>query len=356
MLANIYRKFVFFILLAYSVLRGVADLMGIAELFDDPAKPLSLAERALNWLFLTPWWVPAGVLAAWALFALFLARERPHTGLPLAKEPEASTPVLTLSDGQPMAPPSRKPAPNIRLDDVLRRITGLSTFPGSNAPGSMVIRRACDTLREKALLQEILVWGGLNWRTAKPADWDNLIRAPIPAEYWRNHKIDVIDFLGEDGEGDHRGRTTDLVGTWGNPKDYYGIWFDRNDIDALQRINNAYAETGLVPLQEAVKELFDEARKNVVIGMTVTRKTEDEKCDWLASVLWGKVPLQVRFQISNKFEPLTKAQQRERYVRFRGGKPALFYDYMGVEQVAAREIAVLRSDLDRAIGQFKEEA
>ena len=124
------------------------------------------------------------------------------------------------------------PEPNMRLEDVVKRITGNATFPHSNEPASMPILHACEALREKALLGILSVFGGIGWRTTPPADYDRMIRAPIPREYWKDHQLDVIGFLGA-GDGDYRGRTQDLIGTWGDPTDYYGIWFDKDEINAL---------------------------------------------------------------------------------------------------------------------------
>jgi hypothetical protein len=112
----------------------------------------------------------------------------------------------------------------------------------------------------------------------------------------------------------------------------------------------------LVPLQDAVRRLYDEAR-NIVIEAAITRSTEDERLTWLAVALWGKVPLQVRLTISDKFEPLPSSIQRGRRVIFKDGAPLLMPDgSMASERVEAREISVLRSDLDKAIRIFKEQA
>jgi hypothetical protein len=60
------------------------------------------------------------------------------------------------------------------------------------------------------------------------------MRDPILPKYWVDHHIDVIDFLGTGyGKGDYRGRTSDLTGKWDDPTNYYGIWFDKHEIDAL---------------------------------------------------------------------------------------------------------------------------
>ncbi len=128
--------------------------------------------------------------------------------------------------------PKSQLQPNMRLEDVVKRITGLHDLPSSTEPRSKAVSLACGTLREKALLNQLAVFGGLHWRTTRPADYDNMVRARIPPEYWKDHVIDVIGFLGIE-VGDYRGRTEDLAGTWGDPGYYYGIWFDKDEIDAL---------------------------------------------------------------------------------------------------------------------------
>lgn len=128
------------------------------------------------------------------------------------------------------APASSIPGsqPTIRADDVVMRILGLSSLPRANEPGSGAVFRACEDLREKALSGTLEVFGGLNWRTTRPADYDQMVRERIPAEYWKHHRINVIGILGDD----HRGNTTNLKGDWSHD-DYYGIWFDQDQIDAL---------------------------------------------------------------------------------------------------------------------------
>jgi len=121
------------------------------------------------------------------------------------------------------------PQPNMRLEDVVKRITGKDDFPGANESGGEEIRRVCEGLRQKAVLENISTFGGINWRTTRPADYDRITLVRIPAEYWKDHRIDVIEFLGPDKK---RGRTIALTGT-PSPDDYYGIWFDKNEIDAL---------------------------------------------------------------------------------------------------------------------------
>lgn len=126
---------------------------------------------------------------------------------------------------------NHRPEPNMPLAEVVKRITQTSALPSSSdQPDSYAVTRACDAIREKAMLGLITVFGGINFRITRPSDYDRMMRDRIPQEYWREHTIDVIGFLGDD---DHKGRTQDL----GNTKSvldkdlYYGIWFDRRQVD-----------------------------------------------------------------------------------------------------------------------------
>jgi hypothetical protein len=120
---------------------------------------------------------------------------------------------------------------------------------------------------------------------------------------------------------------------------------------ALARAPSTPPGGDLVSLQDAVKELYDGARNNVVIAMAVARKTEDEKLQWLAHQLWKEAPLRVRFAISNTYEPLDNAKQGDRRLVVKGGVPLLIYGPK--EQVASRDIAILRTDLAIAIERLR---
>jgi len=61
------------LLWTYAFIRGVLDWAGRAEVFEDPQSAKHLAEKALNWLFSTPWWV-ASLLAIAATFFVFWPR------------------------------------------------------------------------------------------------------------------------------------------------------------------------------------------------------------------------------------------------------------------------------------------
>ena len=149
---------------------------------------------------------------------------------PTQARPQDELAAGTGQPASPSAPASSSPEsrPTIRADEVVMRILRLSSLPRSNEPGSGAVFRACEDLRAKALSGTLEVFGGLNSRTTPPADYDQMARERIPAEYWRNHRINVIGILGDD----HRGNTTDLKGGW-LPDGYYGIWFDQDQIDAL---------------------------------------------------------------------------------------------------------------------------
>jgi hypothetical protein len=61
----------------------------------------------------------------------------------------------------------------------------------------------------------------------------------------------------------------------------------------------------------------------------------------------------VKYKISNLYKPLPKEEQRGRYVRFHDGKPALVYDHQGKEEVTSTDLAILRSDLTKAIAFYR---
>lgn len=141
--------------------------------------------------------------------------------------------LRSLSPPSPSAAPATRalpPQPTMRLEDVVKRITGLNELPGSNEPGSAQVFDACELLREKALNRAINVFGGLNWRTTKPADYDKMVRGPIKPEFWLKNRINAIDLMGED----KRGRTVPLTGlAMSHDEDYFSIWFDENQVESI---------------------------------------------------------------------------------------------------------------------------
>lgn len=112
--------------------------------------------------------------------------------------------------------------PNIRLDRVLLKV--------GKANPEIPIRKLCDQLRERGLNGSLHIFGGMDWRTTPPAEYDMLVRAPIRPDYWRDHRIEMAGFLGDD---DPRGKAVHVSGGMRSGEEYYGIWFDQREIDAL---------------------------------------------------------------------------------------------------------------------------
>jgi hypothetical protein len=85
-------------------------------------------------------------------------------------------------------------------------------------------------LREKGVLGTLDIFGGVGYGSTLPADYDNMVRERIDPAYWKDHRVDVIYFLG--GDPEHRGMTCGLKLGYEKVV-YYGIWFDKRQIDAL---------------------------------------------------------------------------------------------------------------------------
>ena len=193
-------------------------------------------------------------------------------------------------------------------------------------------------IRQRAVLGTIQVWGRENC----PIGQRHTPITLIPEAHWKVAQIDAVEFL-----SDAETRRSRTEATRFTDQTYY------SDLHLNHRqIDEAWPQT-FVPLAAALRALYDGAKSNAVIGMTVTRESEDKKLDWLASVLWGKVPLQVKYKISNRYEPLPKEEQRGQYIRFSDGQPKLLYEHIGIEEVASTDIAVLRSDIAKAIAIFR---
>lgn len=171
-------------------------------------------------------WVCAVLLIACSVALWFTFQEKPADVVGVEQR--------HLKDEQgPRREEIRQPnrvEPNMPLLEVVKRITRLANLPRSNEPDSGLVLHALEVIRERALLDHVAAWGGIHWRTTRPADYDRMVRDAIPAAYWRNHRIDTIGFLDPDDK--YRGFTCDLTGRR-DPHDYYGIWFDREQV-ALQ--------------------------------------------------------------------------------------------------------------------------
>lgn len=80
----------------YAGVRSFMDLMGIADLFEKPNQALGFLERALNWLFQTPWWVAACLMIATGGWLFWVTRRRPtEVGAPMTSKPSAAELQLT---------------------------------------------------------------------------------------------------------------------------------------------------------------------------------------------------------------------------------------------------------------------
>jgi hypothetical protein len=70
LMAQLIRFFCLTVVYAYALIKFALDMTSRATLFDNPTHTLSSLEKGLNWLFSTPWEVPA-ILAFCATILLF---------------------------------------------------------------------------------------------------------------------------------------------------------------------------------------------------------------------------------------------------------------------------------------------
>ena len=296
----------------YAILKGWSDAVGVVSLFDEPEKSLSLLEKGANWLFATPWWVPSAILIFWALTAFVLLRhghprdtnEKVADGLvPLA------TAVKRFGDAVP---------------DVYASFMVAGALASKGVDGQMVDRAY------------------RMWRIV-----------PLQVMYRDSEKYKSVT-MAERGMARLEFSSGILILT--DPRETVStdLAIKESDLQtAIARAPSTPPGGDLVLLKDAVKELYDGARNNKVVKFAEVQQTEDEKLSWLANQLWERAPLQVRFTISNLYKPLFREKREEHYLVFRNGAPLLLYDQGMEEQVAAQDIAVVRSNLDNAIQQFR---
>jgi hypothetical protein len=125
---------------------------------------------------------------------------------------------------------SGKPEPNMHLEEVVRRIIRRDRLPLPTEEGSNDLIYACNQIREKALNDQIVIFGCAEWRSTQPKDYDHMVRSRIPAEYWKDHKIDAADSFGTD-QIFRRGITSKITGGW-DQTEYLWLWFDRSQVTA----------------------------------------------------------------------------------------------------------------------------
>ena len=123
---------------------------------------------------------------------------------------------------------ARPPEPNTRLEDVVKRIRSKEDIFGPENAESMKVLEALESIREKALHGSLTVFGceSREWRATKPEHWGLLVRHQIPAEHWKDHKIDYMEFA-----TDRHGEVIDVPNARGAT--YRMLWFDKDQVSQL---------------------------------------------------------------------------------------------------------------------------
>jgi hypothetical protein len=114
--------------------------------------------------------------------------------------------------------------PDVPLIDVVYRMIGQK--PGTPLKQRDAVADAFAGLRQLAASGRLEIFGCVNWRKTGPESSDESTKIKIQSEYWLDHRLDLVDFMGETNK---EGCTCDLNGEYG---DYRGIWFDQSQIDA----------------------------------------------------------------------------------------------------------------------------
>jgi hypothetical protein len=122
---------------------------------------------------------------------------------------------------------NRKPQPTKQLEGVVKQIIGKDDIFGPDNAESMQVLQALEAIREKALHGLIDVFGcdSREWRATKPAQWDMLVRHRIPADHWRDNRIDYLEFA-----NDRFGEVRDLPNKTGPT--HIMLWFDQTQVDS----------------------------------------------------------------------------------------------------------------------------
>jgi hypothetical protein len=147
----------------------------------------------------------------WALAALFLFAVAVRSEM-AAQEAKAA---------------KRKPSPTWSLqDDVLPRLRGTHDLFGPAFSESGKLADALADIREKALLGQVTVFARKGWRSATPASYPQIPREPVPADLWKSHSIEYLEFL-----KDRRGAITPNIPA-GSSAEYIDLWFDEAEVRA----------------------------------------------------------------------------------------------------------------------------
>ena len=101
------------ILWLWAGAKAVLDWIGWTAAHDDAEQAKSMIDKGLEWLFLTPWWVPAMLATGFTLFLVRLASKREVSGTQrVRKQPQ-------LQEGTKLKEFTRKVFRNetVQLDD-----------------------------------------------------------------------------------------------------------------------------------------------------------------------------------------------------------------------------------------------
>jgi len=123
----------------------------------------------------------------------------------------------------------QKPTATMKFIDVLIRIRGKVDIFGPESSESRDVLATFTLIREKAINDEIVVFGRKEWRMTRAEDLEILApRIPIPIKHWEDHVIDYTVFAND------RLAITENNKTIQDTKDTYGdLWFDKNQVDTI---------------------------------------------------------------------------------------------------------------------------
>jgi hypothetical protein len=124
---------------------------------------------------------------------------------------------------------NRAPRPNMKLEDVVKRIRGKDDIFGPENSESAQVLQALTLIRESAHNGALTIFGSKEVRYVKPEHHEFAIsRMAIPPEFWKTYTFDYIAFTSNrDGITKPIGRPDD------RSMEYEYIWLDRDQVDSL---------------------------------------------------------------------------------------------------------------------------
>jgi hypothetical protein len=122
---------------------------------------------------------------------------------------------------------NRKPQPNMRLEDVVKRIRGKDDIFGPENSESGEVFKALTLIREHGAIGSLMIFGSKEIRYIKPEHHDLAVsRLPIPKEFWEANGFDYIAFL-----GNRHGITKPTQRPDDRSNEYEYIWLDKDQVD-----------------------------------------------------------------------------------------------------------------------------